>query len=911
MKNPFTSFLWEEQKPSDHEPQLEFGNAVLDELPDGVAICDAKLGSHSVYYANRAFLSYYQTTRSELLGSNLLQFVNSQCHHQSKLTHLFHAVDSESTEIEIGHCHPEKWLRVSTIRIKNAKIESEYIVFTQSDISENHAIKGALTDSNYKLEAMIAAQKERLTEHEVQMGVMFEQAADSMLLLDRDNNIIDLNDAAQTMFMYQKDRVVGKHVTTLLPGLSDDFIEFKLSQVQKYQEVQIAKLDGRSGTAESLPLMGYIRNVSLKSGSYVVVVLRDISHYLSAEKELARSQSELEEVVRHLNLATQAGGIGIWNWNFITDNLEWDERMYDMYGVDPENGENNYVMWQKRVLPEDAEVAEKLLNEARENLSQFNTEFRIRVPSGEVRWIKAAADVIFDQETNKPIGMGGVNIDITKEKNAQAFLRHESEIAQAANEAKSMFLANMSHEIRTPMNGVVGMLSLLSESDLNSEQSEMLVTIKDSALTLLHIINDILDFSKIEAGQMSLESVPVELQALLERTVDVLWLQADKKGIEMYVTYDSKLPKVIMSDSVRLSQIMLNLVGNAVKFTENKHDLQGKIWISASLKSNGVAPCIEIIVEDNGIGMTENQVSKLFNAFTQADTSTTRLYGGTGLGLSITRSLLELMGGDIKVESKFGLGSRFLVEVPFIEVESPPEDNDREDMEGAKLLLLSQHHNISTFTGLMLMGYDCEFNQIETSSRLEEMLQTAENANHKYDALLVGPDIDLAELDKASSHSRSAKIKKIVFTKEAAAVKGMISDKHYVVSCAPLKPSQLIQAVGVVRGIRKPSEKSEETNSSRHLSSSKKDVSILVVDDQPTNRDVISRQLSYLGFECQMAEDGKDALNQWQNSDFDLILTDCHMPVMDGYELSRSIRQQERNDSTLGTRRSSPSQPMP
>ena len=208
----------------------------------------------------------------------------------------------------------------------------------------------------------------------------------------------------------------------------------------------------------------------------------------------------------------------------------------------------------------------------------------------------------------------------------------------------------------------------------------MVKTIKDSALTLLHIINDILDFSKIEAGQMSLESVPVELPMVLERTLDVLGLQADKKGIDLYATYDATLPKVIMSDSVRLSQVLLNIVGNAVKFTDGQNGATGLVRMHAQYKPNAPTPQIEIVISDNGIGMTDEQMLKLFNAFTQADTSTTRLFGGTGLGLSITKTLLELMGGDIGVRSEYGVGSTFTINIPFLEVENQPVNTDVEDM---------------------------------------------------------------------------------------------------------------------------------------------------------------------------------------------------------------------------------------
>jgi PAS domain S-box-containing protein len=907
MKNPFTALLADKQsKKTAPQQDDSIKTSVLDLLSDGMVIFDGQVGSNAIFYANPAFLKYYGLPSNQVIGRNIIEFYSHYLNddHIAELHSAVHEATSHTTEICVNQETKTGWLRINLEAMRKQGGGNHYLILNQTDISQMKQVRQELKTSNQKLQQLVSNQNQRINEQEVQMGVMFEQAVDNMLLLNAELKVLDVNDSALSLFEHSKSDLLGLELTSLLYEFTENNIEDKLSSVEMYQEVPLDEVIKVSRTSDVLSLLGSVRYITMKTQKYIVLTLRDISKEQMAQNELRRSQSELEEVVRSLNLATQAGGIGIWSWDFTTNELSWDDRMYEIYGVDPDNCKNNYTMWQERVLEEDIFTAEEALNKARENLTQFNSEFRIQLPDKEIRWIKAAANVLFDQDGTTPIGMGGINIDVTKEKNAQANLRHESEIALAASEAKSMFLANMSHEIRTPMNGVVGMLSLLSESELNGEQKSMVTTIKDSALTLLHIINDILDFSKIEAGQMSLESVPVELQKLIERTLDVLCLQANNKGIELYLTYDASLPKVIMSDSVRLSQVLLNLVGNAVKFTDSTDEMKGKVWVSATLNQHDIAPYVEIIIEDNGIGMTEEQIEKLFKAFSQADTSTTRLYGGTGLGLSITRSLLEMMGGDIHVDSRFGVGSRFSVELPFIEVEEPPQDPTPNYVNGSRILFVTNDQNIATFCDINLANFRCKTNCVANMQRAIAVLDYAKKAGATIDLIIVGPDLYHYYEEKPLSQFNSALLEEqkfIFLSRDPSIESGLTKSNYYVMPCSPFKPSELTTAIGVMRELI-----SCERNIKPIVNEPNQDIRenktglILVVDDQPTNRDVIQRQLNHLGYQCEMAVHGQEALHKWRNGSFDLVLTDCHMPVMDGYELAKQIRESERKDKTLG-----------
>lgn len=870
--------------------------SILDLLSEGLIIFDGQPGSHTIFYANPSFVEYYQTPLNQIIGCKVSDFFSRYTQNPFLETLLKNddTVLPTPIEVRVEVNDDVKWLNLHVeILNKNAQ-QSKYYVLRQTDVTQIHLVREQLRHSNAQLSQIVSSQNRKLEQHDAQIGVMFEQSLDNMLLLDADLTLIDINDAALKLFGFSKNEMIGLTVSSLLHDFDDQMIKASLATAEMHREVPLDSMLKVKNHIGQSSLSGSVRYITIRNHNKIVLTLRDLHSQHLVQKELSRSQSELQRVLRNLNLATQAGGIGIWTWDFTTNELAWDERMYEMYGVDPSHEENNYAMWQNRVLDEDIYSAEQALNDAKESLTQFNSEFRIQLPSGEIRWIKAAADVLFDHGGDRPIGMGGVNIDITKEKNAQESFRHESEIALAASEAKSMFLANMSHEIRTPMNGVVGMLSLLSETELNTEQKNMVTTIKDSALTLLHIINDILDFSKIEAGQMSLESVPVELQKLIERTLDVLCLQASNKGIELYLTYDVRLPKVIMSDSVRLSQVLLNIIGNAVKFTDSNDDIKGKVWVSATLNDHEIAPYIEIIVEDNGIGMTEEQMKRLFNAFTQADTSTTRLYGGTGLGLSITHSLLELMGGNIKVDSHYGSGSRFYIELPFIAAEDELPDPVPDYLAGAKLLFVTQDENIATFSDINISQYQCKSRVVPTMQKAMAVLQYAAKNQASLDAIVIGPDqFHFFHQFRGSKYPSPLleKQKFIYLTREPSVEVGLVNENSYVMACSPLKPSELFTAIGVIRG--KISCSYKEAIESRSLSKqtpTSEQGLILVVDDQSTNRDVISRQLQHLGYQSELAIHGQEALHKWKTGNFDLILTDCHMPVMDGYELSKQVR---------------------
>ncbi|CAM3693550.1 Signal transduction histidine-protein kinase BarA [Vibrio aerogenes CECT 7868] len=747
------------------------------------------------------------------------------------------------------------------------------------------AFVGVVRDITMQVENWLREQalKDELTEREIIYRAAFSNAAVGIARLSPEGRFLEVNHRMCSDFGYTEAELLQLSFTDIT--FSDDAAR----GVQLIEDVKAGRrkeftIDKRYVRKNGEVLWATV-SVSLvrnpdDSPKYFISVVEDISERKAFEEALRESKAQRDELLKGRALASEAGGVCNWSINLSTGALKWDDNMYALYGV-PEDEALVYESWRNRLHPEDIGMAEAIFRDCIDNLKPFNCEFRIiNEKTQQVHWVKAAADVIAGENDFAEM-MFGINLDITEERQAQIRLEKETFAARQASESKSRFLATMSHEIRTPMNGVIGMIDLLRDTSLTRDQKRMANTVRDSAFSLLEIINDILDFSKIEAGQMALEYTETSLLTLIEKTTEALWVNAGNKGVDIFIYYHFMTPDPLLLDSVRIRQIILNLLGNSIKFTGG-NGRPGFVIIHISYD----AGTLTLSVEDNGIGMSEAQLGKLFRPFSQADSSTTRKYGGTGLGLSITKSFVDMMGGTIQAESQKGKGSTFTIKVP---ADAAP--NASVSLPDYRF---SQHVLVLRVSDVLLR------------QACLNIIEQLDFAKVYYQQPEVIPDgyLPVTVTDEEVSQAMEAFSVVVSLTRDPVCTQGYISQQSYVVGAHPLKPTEFIFGLAVSCGLESPDIDWDFSSVSEpdqvivpdKTTAIAAGTLILCAEDQPVNQLVISRQLEKLGYAYEMADNGKIALDMWRSGRFGLVLTDCHMPEMDGYELTSEIRQIEEQE---------------
>ena len=500
-----------------------------------------------------------------------------------------------------------------------------------------------------------------------------------------------------------------------------------------------------------------------------------------------------------------------------------------------------------------------------------------------------------------------IMMDLDRERKKADALRDH---AEAATRAKADFLATMSHEIRTPMNSIIGLLDIFMESELPKDQQVMLETIRDSAFSLLQIINDILDFSKIEADKLLLESLPISIEDLTESSLESLLPSAQKKDLSIFCWVDPAIPERVLGDQVRLRQVLFNLLGNAIKFTRTTAEKQGKISLLVRMVAEGNSadnPRLEFSIRDNGVGIREEVLSTLFLPFMQAETSTTRRFGGTGLGLTISKNLIDMMEGAISASSTEGEGSVFTFYIPLI-ADTNHVPKSRLDLSGLRILLFLKHEENMKTVQSYLEAHNATVERVDSLDDLVPRLKEATRVGKPYNVLLANSRKNERDWPNLLAIIRRTKaispINFVILTKDRRVQKGIFLPDKVIADEMPIRRRALIHAVALASGRASPdSERAVQVaRATRNIpapeEAAKQGRLILVVEDNLTNQYVIRRQLSVLGYACEIANNGQEAVSAMQEKDFALVLTDCHMPVMDGYELTKVIRDQEAQNKT-------------
>lgn len=729
----------------------------------------------------------------------------------------------------------------------------------------------------------ITAEKQRELEllvSEERARIFFENSQGFMCTHDLTGKFTSVNEAGAGILGYSKEEILAKSLFDIVPPQRHDLVKAYLAEISALGSSKGQMVTRHKDGAYHIWLYNNILEQTLAGESYVIGNAIDVTERYKLEEDLRKTKEMLEQT----NRVARVGG---WEYNVARQQVIWTSVTKDIHGVsqDFEPSLKDAINFYKEGYSRD--LMRSVVENATINGGTWDLELQIINAQGEEIWVRTLGNVEMEKGIVKR--MYGAIQDISQVIAQRDEINAAKLKAENANMAKSEFLANMSHEIRTPLNGIIGFTDLVLKTQLNETQHQYLSIVNQSANVLLGIISDILDFSKIEAGKLELDNDKCDIYEIASQAADIITYQVQNRGLEMLLNIPPDLPRFIYADPVRLKQILVNLMGNASKFTS-----EGEVELRiTALDKKDNETTFRFAVRDTGIGINPDKQSKIFEAFSQEDNSTTKKYGGTGLGLAISNQLLALMGSHLQLESTPGEGSTFYFDATFKSEQGPPIE--WADIEKVKnVLIVDDNLNNRIILEQILLLNNIQTTQAKNGIEALELLESGE----KYDAILMDYhmpfldgvetirnirnsfDIGEEEIPVILLHSSSDDEKIIEACRELGIKQRLVK---------PIKNNDIYRALSRLnKQNQQNSEQSQEENNA-----STENPTILVAEDNPVNMMLMRSILRKNVPDGNMIEasNGLEAVRYCEETIPDIILMDIQMPEMNGYEATQAIRK--------------------